>query len=358
MGKTVLIINPILYTSETNSIPKVSSIKDTMIYSLCMGFIENGDVPVLAASEDYKPVTDEKYPFEIVWFKSVLPKIFLPRCLPKFKNFRKYLIENEGKFDYIISGEVFSICTYDAAKTCKKKLLIWHELGAHNNMLHKLPSKFWYNIVARMTYKNIPIIPRSQNARKFISKYSNSVLDITIDHGVDLSQFSAISNKDNYFVVVSQLIARKRIDKIIEAFDIPGYRLLIIGDGPERARLEDISNMFSNRDIEFLGKKTHRELVPILAKAAGLLVYTQKDNSMVSIVESIACGTPVLTTSVPFNSAYISEYNLGIVKDDWTTTTLREMVNRNSEYVDNCLKYRERLSTKYMAQQFDEALCL
>ena len=35
----ILIINPILYTAETNRIPKVSSIKDTMIYALCMGFV-------------------------------------------------------------------------------------------------------------------------------------------------------------------------------------------------------------------------------------------------------------------------------------------------------------------------------
>ena len=52
----VLIMNPILYTSETDQIPKVESIKDTMIYALCMGFLKNGDEPVLAAADAYKPV--------------------------------------------------------------------------------------------------------------------------------------------------------------------------------------------------------------------------------------------------------------------------------------------------------------
>lgn len=108
MKKRVLIINPILYTSETDNIPKVNSIKDTMIYSLCMGFVENGDVPVLAASEDYRPMIDEEYPFEIIWFKSVLPKVFKPRCLPKIKGFRKYLSTYSKNIDYIISGEAFS----------------------------------------------------------------------------------------------------------------------------------------------------------------------------------------------------------------------------------------------------------
>lgn len=353
MKKKVLIVNPILYTSETDNIPKVNSIKDTMIYSLCMGFAENGDIPVLAASEDYKPTIGEEYPFEIIWFKSVLPKIFKPRCLPKFKGFRRFLLKTGKKYDYIISGEVFSICTFDVATTCKDKLIIWHELGAHNNLMHKIPSKIWYNLVARMFYRNVPIIPRSQNARQFISKYCSRISNTIIDHGVDINDFAAVSEKDKYFVVVSQLVARKRINKIIEAFNISGYKLFIIGDGPERVTLEKQANILSTECVEFLGKKNHQELIPILSKAAGLLIYTQKDNSMVSIVESIACGTPVLTTSVPFNSTYIKEYNLGIVQDDWTSEDLKDLILNNAKYIENCIKYREKLSTKYMAQQFN-----
>ena len=75
----VLLINPILYTAETDEIPKVKSIKDTMIYTMCLGFLENGDVPVLAAASDYKPETEEEYPFEIVWMDTKLRKIFKPR---------------------------------------------------------------------------------------------------------------------------------------------------------------------------------------------------------------------------------------------------------------------------------------
>lgn len=149
------------------------------------------------------------------------------------------------------------------------------------------------------------------------------------------------------------MIARKRIDKIIEAFNIPGYKLFIIGDGPERVTLVKQANILSTECVEFLGKKNHQELIPILSKAAGLLIYTKKDNSMVSIVESIACGTPVLTTSVPFNSAYIKEYDLGIVQDDWTNEDLKKLVQNNAEYVENCIKYREKLSTKYIAHQFN-----
>ena len=52
---------------------------------------------------------------------------------------------------------------------------------------------------------------------------------------------------------------------------------------------------------------------------------TEKDNNMVSVVESIAVGTPVLTTSVPYNSYYIRRENLGIVQDDWNEDTLEQI---------------------------------
>ena len=53
---SVLIINPILYTSETNKIPRTDSIKDTMIYALCMGFVRNGHNVTLIAAQDYAPM--------------------------------------------------------------------------------------------------------------------------------------------------------------------------------------------------------------------------------------------------------------------------------------------------------------
>jgi 1,2-diacylglycerol 3-alpha-glucosyltransferase len=56
----VLIINAILYTSETADIKRVNSIKDTMFYDLCLAFKALGAEPVLFAAEPYKPVNRRK----------------------------------------------------------------------------------------------------------------------------------------------------------------------------------------------------------------------------------------------------------------------------------------------------------
>lgn len=73
---------------------------------------------------------------------------------------------------------------------------------------------------------------------------------------------------------------------------------------------------------------------------------------MVSIVESIALGTPVVTTSVPYNAAYIRREGLGIVEDGWSARTLERIVAENDKYVANCLAYRNSLSNVACAERF------
>lgn len=107
--------------------------------------------------------------------------------------------------------------------------------------------------------------------------------------------------------------------------------------------------------VVFTGKMTHDGLLPILSKSKALLVNTVKDNNMISIVEAIAVGTPIVTTDVPLNSTYIKKYRLGIAKKQWDETDLNNVVSNNSGYVENCMNYRYKLSTKQRVEQFLEA---
>lgn len=78
----ILILNSILYTSETDQIPQVKTIRDTMIYGMCLGFLHLGHNVTLAALEDYKPTEEEQYEFPVLFFKSDYEKIFKPSVLP------------------------------------------------------------------------------------------------------------------------------------------------------------------------------------------------------------------------------------------------------------------------------------
>lgn len=358
----IVVINPILYTNENSNIKKVDSIKDTMIYNLCLEIKKQGHQPVLIAASDYEPIKDKKYDFEVIFLKTFLKKIFRPNCIPFLMNLKKTLKELNP--DLIISSEVFSINSLIVSCAFKNKTIIWHELAKHNNIMKRIPSIIWYNVIAKIFFKNTRIVARSKNAQEFIKKYCNNVSSEYIDHGVNINEFTYDKSKKKQFVVVSQLIKRKRIDGIIRSFsdfleNHLEYNLFIIGSGEEKNRLEKLIDKKYINNIKFLGQLNHNEIIPILSKSCALVINTEKDNSMLSIVESIATATPVITTSVPYNVDYIKKYKLGVISDNLSNNDYEKIIGDLDFYVNNCINYRNYLSNEYHVKQFiDEYNCL
>lgn len=355
----IVIVNAILYTAETRQIPRVSLIKDTMIYALCMGFYRVGHRVTLVAAADYRPIVQEEYPFEVVFLETACHSVCMPHRIPYMPGLGKYLDGIIDSVDFIISSEVFSLATYTIARRYSDKLIIWQELAAHNRMMHELPSRIWYSLVARHAFRQCLIVPRSENARLFIRQFCNQVSDTTIDHGVGLEEFPETRRKENQFIICSQLIARKQIDGILRAFAEylhrvdADARLLIAGDGEERMALEGLAReLHLETQVRFYGRLDHANMIPLLASSMALLVNTRQDNNMVSIVESLAVCTPVVTTDVPYNAAYIRAAHLGVVRDHWDWRDLQEIRDHNAEYVAACEAYRPTLSVEYKVQQF------
>lgn len=354
----VLIINPIVYTSETKNITKIDSIKDTMIYNLCLAYLELGIEVTLAAAEEFKPKNCNDIPFKVIWMKSYCKGLFTPHNIP-FNPDVINIIKNTN-FNYIISSEAFSLDSLMASWIAKRKVIIWQELAKHNRMMHQIVSKIWYGLVVRTALKNVLVVPRSNEAKKFISQYYGNVSNTVVDHGVNLDKFIANNIKENYFVVSSQLIKRKHVDKIIINFKDflvnvdDSYKLHIMGEGDEKEFLVKLVDELKIEDkVIFWGKLEHDKLIEKLKHAKAMLVNTERDNNMISIIESIAVGTPVVTTSIPYNASYIKSNKLGIVKDKWNFETMKLIVDNSDDFVRNCYGYREQLSTDFKVKTFN-----
>lgn len=352
----ILVLNPIMYTPHRNIIPKVRSIKDTMMYNMCLGFKQNNHHITLAVAEEYKPTEIEKYDFEVLFFKSNFTSLFLPSVIPFSIDLFFYLKKKQSTFDIIISSEVFSFQSLFASLLCPTKTIIWHEMAIHQRKMKKLPSKIWYNIIAPLFERKSYVIPRSKPAYKFIHKYLKNVSSTPIEHGINLEQFKFQEEKKKQFIVVSQLIPRKNIESIIKKFNLflkkydSNYKLLIVGKGELHDKLAQmIKELHLENNIFLLGFKNHTELNLLLAESKGLLIDTFQDNNMVSIPESIVCGTPIITNLIPTNSYFIQDHKLGIVKE-WNENDLQEVATNNL-YVKNCINIRETLSNHYLCNK-------
>jgi glycosyltransferase involved in cell wall biosynthesis len=94
---------------------------------------------------------------------------------------------------------------------------------------------------------------------------------------------------DRYALVVSALVPYKRVDLAIEACRLAGVPLRVVGDGPERPRLERASHA----DVTFLGRRSDEDVRDLYRRAAVTLLPGEEDFGIVP-VEAQACGSPVV----------------------------------------------------------------
>jgi glycosyltransferase involved in cell wall biosynthesis len=106
---------------------------------------------------------------------------------------------------------------------------------------------------------------------------------------IDTSQSYLTSKHDDYYLAVGRLVAYKRTDILVEACRQLGRKLLIVGDGPDRNKLEKIAP----KNVEFLGELGDPELRNVYAHCRALLFAADEDFGMVPL-EAQSFGRPVI----------------------------------------------------------------
>jgi glycosyltransferase involved in cell wall biosynthesis len=92
------------------------------------------------------------------------------------------------------------------------------------------------------------------------------------------------------YVTVSRLVPYKRVDVLVEAFRLlPDRRLIVVGDGPERSRLEALSVP----NVTFAGRQDNTATTRLVAAARAFLFAVEEDFG-IAPVEAQAAGTPVI----------------------------------------------------------------
>jgi N-acetyl-alpha-D-glucosaminyl L-malate synthase BshA len=93
----------------------------------------------------------------------------------------------------------------------------------------------------------------------------------------------------------------KRVTDVIKIFDIVQKeipsKLLLIGDGPDRSECERLTRQLDLNDkVKFLGKQ--EGLVEILSCSDLFLIPSQSESFGLAALEAMACGVPVISSSV------------------------------------------------------------
>jgi glycosyltransferase involved in cell wall biosynthesis len=106
---------------------------------------------------------------------------------------------------------------------------------------------------------------------------------------IDLDRFHPSPEQDDYYVVLARLVSYKRIDLAVQACTLLGRRLLVIGDGPDRARL--MAN--AGPSVSFLGRLSDEEVEYYAARCRALIFPGEEDFGMAAL-EVAAAGRPTI----------------------------------------------------------------
>jgi glycosyltransferase involved in cell wall biosynthesis len=112
---------------------------------------------------------------------------------------------------------------------------------------------------------------------------------------------------------VGNLIPLKGHDLVIEALrQLPEHRLVIVGEGPERASLEQLADRLSvSSRVTFLGSLAHDRLPAVYGVADVLVLASEREGWPNVLLEALACGTPVVATNVGGIPEIVSSHDAG-----------------------------------------------
>jgi glycosyltransferase involved in cell wall biosynthesis len=116
---------------------------------------------------------------------------------------------------------------------------------------------------------------------------------------------------------VGLLIERKGHHLVIEAMrHLSEFKLLIVGEGPERMRLADlIARHGLNDRVQLLGPRPHAELPALYGAADALVLASSREGWANVLLEAMACGSPVVASNIPGNPEVVREPAAGIIVD-------------------------------------------
>jgi glycosyltransferase involved in cell wall biosynthesis len=158
-------------------------------------------------------------------------------------------------------------------------------------------------------------------------------------NGVDLAQFrppedraalrASMGMEGQVMLSVGHLIMRKGHHHAIEMLvRLPDWRLVIVGEGPERGRLEALAAKLGVADrVRMVGAQPHAALGRFYGAADLLVLASSREGWANVLLEAMACGTPVVASNIPGNDEVVQRHQAGVIVRQNTPEGFAEAVN-------------------------------
>lgn len=157
-----------------------------------------------------------------------------------------------------------------------------------------------------------------KRARSRVLRHARSVIvpsrylaGFALEWGLDPARVTVVSNpapalqveaasERKGLVFAGRITRQKALDTALDAVaQVPGAELLVLGDGPDRARLEQHArDLGLNGRVRFAGAVARKDVLHAFAGAEALVLSSDWENFPHTAVEALSLGTPLIATSV------------------------------------------------------------
>ena len=280
-----------------------------------------------------------------------------------FHLFRK-VVKEEGRPD-VVYGHYLRYCR--RALAIKRKYGIpavgiehWSEMGKDD-----IKEDLRQQAIETYPYLDKQLVVSEALRKNILDKIGVDTIVVNNTYDNDFFYKERIKNDNTVrFVLTGNLRPIKRYDLVIRAVGEcaslqKNTKFTIIGDGPEREKLQEMIEAYHLTDTVFLvGRKTRDFIVETLQEADAYILSSYLETFGVAPVEALACGVPVIATDCGGPRSYMHDFNgLLIPVDDVNAMSeaISYMIEHYMEYdrkriAEDC---KQKFSTEAIAKQLE-----
>ncbi|AJW71830.1 glycosyltransferase family 4 protein [Nitrosopumilus adriaticus] len=234
-----------------------------------------------------------------------------------------------------------------------KKILTIHGIYSEQiGMLHGQSSSNFSNKYEKNAFEWADAVTAgSKEAFEYYSKLGPKVT--FIPNAIDIKSIpSGIDTRyEKQIIFAGRLSKEKGILTILEtAKNLPkDIHLLIVGDGPEKETVTE--SIKTNKNIHYLGYQPKEKTIPLIRGSKLLIQPSLAEGISATLLEAMACKTPVIATAIGGNVELFENNKTGILIEPNSSV---ELLNSINSIIHNTEKLQKLSNNAFeLVQEYD-----
>lgn len=179
-----------------------------------------------------------------------------------------------------------------------------------SHFLSRARSPWWRPLLRVLVRRPGKVLAASREIAEVAIALAPDVRVEAVTNGVETGRFRPVPPAvprdpgTRPVVVPRRLVPKNGVADLIRALplvreSVPGIVALVVGDGPERPRLEELAGRLAVRNaVRFLGRRPHEDMPGFLCSGELAIFPSLMEATSVAALEAMACAVPVVATRV------------------------------------------------------------